>query len=61
MIDDVLVADGGQPAPIAMSSTIVLAAAAPGSSYAFASVDRRLSGTAIGPGYLYSCPVTTVA
>jgi hypothetical protein len=50
------------PAAVASAGQIVLAAAVPGSSYAFAEIDRGTAYLAVSrPAYLYSCPVSPVA
>jgi Galactose oxidase-like, Early set domain/Carboxypeptidase regulatory-like domain/Kelch motif len=61
-IDDVLLASGGMPAAVASSGAIVLAAAVPGSSYAFADIDRTGGFLAVNdPRFTFSCPVAPVA
>ena len=61
-VDDVLIGSGSMPAPVASTTGIVLAAAVPGSSYAFAEIDRGTAFLAVNrPAYLYSCPVSPVA
>jgi hypothetical protein len=61
-MDDVLVGSGAMPAAVASTGAIVLAAAVPGSSYAFAEIDRGTAFLVVSrPAYLYSCPVSPVA
>jgi hypothetical protein len=61
-IDDVLISSGGMPEAVASTGAVVLAAAVPGSSYAFAEIDRGTAFVAVSrPAYLYSCPVSPVA
>ena len=61
-IDDVLVSSGAMPTPLASAAAIVLAAAVPGSSYAFVAKDGMAGFLAVNdPSYTFSCPVATVA
>jgi hypothetical protein len=61
-MDDVLISSGGMPSPVASTGQFVLAAAVPGSAYAFTEIDRGTAYLAISrPAYLYSCPVSPVA
>ena len=61
-MDDVLVGSGAMPAAVASTGAIILAAAVPGSSYAFVEIDRGTAFLAVSrPAYLYSCPVSPVA
>ena len=62
-MDDVLIASGGVPAPVeAAGGAIVLAAAVPGSAYAYARVATWTGGVSVGePVFTFSCPVSRVA
>jgi len=57
-IDDVLIASGAMPAAVASTGAIVLAAAVPGSSYAFIARDGSAGALAVNdPRYTFACPV----
>jgi galactose oxidase-like protein/carboxypeptidase family protein/Kelch motif protein len=56
-IDDVLVGSGAMPNAVASSGAIVLAAAVPGSSYAFIPRDGATGTLAVDARYTFSCPV----
>jgi hypothetical protein len=61
-VDDVLIGSGSMPAPVASTGAIVVAAAVPGSSYAYTTIDRATGFLAVtDPIYLYACPVVSVA
>jgi hypothetical protein len=62
-IDDVLVGSGAMPNAVASTGAIVLAAAVPGSSYAFIARDGSAGGLAVNdPRFTFACPVAdTVA
>jgi hypothetical protein len=60
-IDDVLIGSGSMPAAVASTGTIVLAAAVPGSSYAYSSIDTGGFLAVTAPRYSLSCPVSPVA
>jgi hypothetical protein len=55
--DDVLVASGGVPAPIASDGTAILAAAVPGSSYPTAIQADWSSATRIDYRFSFACPL----
>jgi len=60
-IDDVLVGSGSMPAPVASTGAIILAAAVPGSMYAYATVDRATGFPSFTDAtYPYSCPVAPI-
>jgi hypothetical protein len=56
-IDDVLIASGGMPAPVASTGGVILAAAVPGSSYPVATIALAATPVRIEYWFSFACPI----